>query len=165
MTEPYAPPEMPPFPSDYDGVMRELVPYYQEQRPLEFFFEMYIIDVIDELPDDTIKALADFSIKHPSFFEAHCGDWRQIVVKESHLSDTIDVAIWDLWIRNSANAQDDGGNTILGIMLGISPRTFSQKAVALMSGRATLLKKRRNAWRRTATAPHNQYGFDFAWAG
>jgi len=108
MSEPYTPPEMPPFPTDYDGVMQALAPYYQEQRPLEFFFEMYVIDVIEELPDDTLTALADFSDKHPTFFEAQNGDWRQYVVHESHLSDTIEVAIWDLWIRNSANAKDNG---------------------------------------------------------
>ena len=69
---------------------------------------MYIIDVIEQLPDETLTALAEFSRKHPTFFEAHGGDWRQYVIKESHLSDTIEIAIWDLWIRNSANAKDHG---------------------------------------------------------
>ena len=108
MSEQYTPPEMPSFPTDYDGVIRALAPYYQEQRPLNFFFEMYIIDIIEELPDETLNALADFSRQHPTFFEAHDGDWRRYVAKESHLSDTIDVAIWDLWIRNSANAATNG---------------------------------------------------------
>lgn len=106
--EPYIPPEMPPFPVDYDGVMRALVPYYQQKRPLEFFFEMYVVDVLNKLPKETLAALAEFSSKHPTFFAAHGGDWRQYVVKESHLSGTIEVAIWDLWIRNSATAQRDG---------------------------------------------------------
>ena len=48
------------------------------------------------------------SNKHTTFFEAHGGDWQQYVVKTSHLSDTIEVAIWDLWIRNSANARAKG---------------------------------------------------------
>jgi hypothetical protein len=108
MNEQYTPPEMPPFPTDYDGVMTALAPYYKEQRPLDFFFEMYIVDVIDQLPEDTLSALSDFSNKHPTFFETHNGDWRQYVIEESHLSDTIEVAIWDLWIRNSKNATDNG---------------------------------------------------------
>ena len=108
MNDQYTPPKMPPFPTDYDGVMMVLAPYYHEQRPLDFFFEMYIVDVIEQLPSETITALGEFSTKHPTFFENHGGDWRQYVVKESHLSETIEVAIWDLWIRNSANANDDG---------------------------------------------------------
>ncbi|BDS07363.1 hypothetical protein NT6N_24030 [Oceaniferula spumae] len=108
MNEPYIPPEMPPFPTSYDEVMSTLAPYYHEQRPLEYFFEMYVIDVIEELPEASLNALADFSSKHPTFFEKHGGDWRKHVVVESHLSDTIEIAIWDLWIRNSANASRDG---------------------------------------------------------
>ena len=108
MNEQYTPPEMPPFPTDYDGVMNALAPYYREERPLDFFFEMYVVDVIAELPTETQNALDKFSKKHPTFFEAHGGDWRQYVISECHLSDTIDVAICDLWIRNFKNANDNG---------------------------------------------------------
>jgi len=104
----YQPPEMPPFPVDYEGVMRTIAPYYQQGRPLDFLFEMYVMDVLEELPEETKSALEDFSSKHPSLFEKHNGDWRKHVVKESHLSETIEVAIWDLWIRNSATAKRDG---------------------------------------------------------
>ena len=102
------PPEMPPFPVGYDGLMQALAPYYQQARPLDFFFEMYVVDVLGKLPQRTHSALAVFSSKHPSFFAAHNGDWRQFVIKETQLSETIEVAIWDLWIRNSANAKRDG---------------------------------------------------------
>jgi hypothetical protein len=107
-TEIYTPPQMPSLPVDYDGVMKALAPYYQRKRPLDFFFEMYVVSVIERLPQETISAIADFSTKHPTAFFAHGGDWRQYVVTECHLSDTIEVAIWDLWIRNSANARRDG---------------------------------------------------------
>jgi hypothetical protein len=106
--EQYQPPEMPPFPVDYEGVMRMIAPYHQQERPLDFFFEMYVVDVLKELPQETQSALAEFSAKHPSFFEMYNGDWRKYVVKESHLSDTIEIAIWDLWIRNSSAAKRDG---------------------------------------------------------
>jgi hypothetical protein len=42
------------------------------------------------------SALDEFSAKHPTFFEKHNGDWRRHVVEEFHLSDTIDIAIWEL---------------------------------------------------------------------
>ena len=57
----YTPPDMPPYPADYDGVVRAFAPYYHEKRPLDFFFEMYVVDVLDELPQDTLSALAEFS--------------------------------------------------------------------------------------------------------
>lgn len=99
---------MPPFPTSYDGVIQTLAPYYHAQRPLDYFFEMYVIDVLGELPEATSQALDEFSTKYPTFFAKHGGDWRSYVVKESHLSSTIEVAIWDLWIRNSAKAKRDG---------------------------------------------------------
>lgn len=80
MSEPYTPPSTPSFPKDYDGVMTVLAPYYQDQRPLDYFFEMYIVDVIEELPEATSHALADFSAKHSTFFEKHGGDWQTTVV-------------------------------------------------------------------------------------
>ncbi|MDJ0652933.1 MAG: hypothetical protein QNJ40_02185 [Xanthomonadales bacterium] len=36
------------------------------------------------------------------------GTWKQFVSDSLNLSDTIEVAIWDLWIRNSQNARKDG---------------------------------------------------------
>ena len=108
MSEHYTPPTMPPFPTDYDGVMKTLAPYYRDHRPLDYFFELYIVDVIHELPEATSLAIEEFSTKYPTFFEKYNGDWRKYVVEESHLSETIEIAIWDLWIRNSANAKREG---------------------------------------------------------
>ena len=102
------PPVMPPFPTSYDEVMRALAPYYHEQRPMDFFFEMFVVRTIEELPDATIQALGEFESKHPTFFEAFEGSWSKTVVGSLNLSDTIDVAIWDLWLKNSANARKDG---------------------------------------------------------
>ncbi|MFN9941225.1 MAG: hypothetical protein ACK56I_17275, partial [bacterium] len=99
---------MPSFPTDYNTVIKVLAPYHQAKRPLDFFFEMYVVDVIEELPQETKAAFEDFSKRHPTFFASHKGHWREFVVRESKLSDTIEIAIWDLWIRNSTNAQNGG---------------------------------------------------------
>ena len=104
------------FPRDYAGLIRELAPYHHEGRPLEFFFVMYVLDVIEELPDQSRNALAEFFKKHPTICEEvlefgtmlkgqACGDdWRP----GSKLSDTIETAIWDLWTRNSSIAREKG---------------------------------------------------------
>ena len=101
------PPSMSAYPVTYDGVMATLAPYYQAERPLDYFFELYIISVLDKLPSDSEVALNEFNNKHPSFFESTNGDWKAYVKQQLHLSNTIDVAIWDLWIRNSANAKNN----------------------------------------------------------
>jgi len=104
----YSPPEMLEYPVSYEGIMKALAPYYQEQRPLDLFFELYVLDVLEKLPAETKTSLDEFSAKHPTFFENHQGDWKRFVVEESHLSETIEVAIWDLWIKNSETAAKDG---------------------------------------------------------
>lgn len=104
----YTPPKMPPFPADCDGIIHALAPYYRRERPLDFFFEMYVVDVIEKLPQPTLSALSEFAAKHAALFAKHSGDWRQYVIQESHLSDTIEIAIWDLWVRNTANAKRGG---------------------------------------------------------
>jgi hypothetical protein len=104
----YKPPEMPQFPVDYRQVIKALAPYHQQQRPLDFFFEMFVCDVIEELPEATKGALAEFSKQHPTLFSSHEGDWRKYLVVECHLSPTIETAIWDLWIRNVDKATSQG---------------------------------------------------------
>ena len=118
MNESYTPPEMPPYPTSYDEVMQSLAPYYKEERPLDFFFEMHVSDIIDELPKESIQALDVFSEKHPTFFESTNGSWKEYVITQCHLSETFEIAVWDLWIRNTANAKENGWT--------FHPRHFSQ---------------------------------------
>jgi len=108
VTEPYTPPVMPPFPPDYEGVVKAFTPYFRDGRSIDFFFEMYVTDVIEELPRETVEALAEFSRKHPDVFKSYDRDWKKFVAKETHLSDTAEIAIWDLWIRNSETARNQG---------------------------------------------------------
>ena len=108
MQESYTPPEMPPFPRDYEGVLTVIAPYYHDERPFDFFFEMYVVDVLELPPAETKSALAAFSARFPNLFREYDGDWRAFVVGTAQLSDTIEIAIWDLWIRNSENARRAG---------------------------------------------------------
>ena len=104
----YSPPEMPPFPTDHEGVMKAMAPYYMQERPLDFFFEMYIVDILELLPDESLSALDEFSKQFPDFFKDYDGDWRRYVKGQLKLSNTIDIAIWDLWIQNSNKALEQG---------------------------------------------------------
>jgi hypothetical protein len=106
--EQYIPPVMPEYPRTYVDVMTTLAPYYKSERPIDYFFEIYVISTINKLPEETEFALEEFNSKHPSFFESTNGDWKAYVKKQLHLSSTIEVAIWDLWIRNSVSANDSG---------------------------------------------------------
>ena len=106
--EQYIPPVMPSYPISYMEVMSTFAPYYQEQRPIDYFFELYVISVLEKLPESSEVALNEFNEKHPSFFESTGGDWKEFVKKQLHLSKTIDIAIWDLWTQNSQNAKANG---------------------------------------------------------
>ncbi len=46
--EQYTPPVMPEYPESYSDVMKTLAPYYQEERPLDYFFELYVISTLNK---------------------------------------------------------------------------------------------------------------------
>jgi hypothetical protein len=108
--EQYIPPIMPEYPTSYDDIITTLAPYYEAKRPLDYFFELYIISTLNKLPKETEVALKAYNDKHPSFFQSTNGDWKAYIKKQLHLSDTIEIAIWDLWVRNSVNAKNSGWN-------------------------------------------------------
>jgi hypothetical protein len=108
MATTYQPPTMPAFPRSLDELYRTIAPYHREQRPLDLFFEFFVVDVLGLLPEATQKALDQLTARHPTFFEATNGDWRAGVRKMLKLSETIDVAILDLWYRNRRTALEQG---------------------------------------------------------
>lgn len=108
--EQYIPPVMPEYPKTYNDIMNTLAPFYKAERPLDYFFELYIISILNKLPTETEVALKEYNDKYPSFFQSTNGDWKAYVKKELHLSDTIEIAIWYLWARNSVNAKNNGWN-------------------------------------------------------
>jgi hypothetical protein len=104
----YVPPEMPNYPENLDDFLKILAPYFKEERPLDLFFELFIIDVTGNLPQKTKEIINQFSQKHPKFFEETKGNWLEFVKLKLNLSNTIEVAILDLWYRNSENAKKAG---------------------------------------------------------
>jgi hypothetical protein len=108
--EQYTPPLMPEYPKSYNDIVTTFAPYYQAKRPIDYFFELYVISTLNKLPKETELALEEFNDKHSSFFESANGNWKVYVKKQLHLSNTIEIAIWDLWIQNSENAKNSGWN-------------------------------------------------------
>jgi hypothetical protein len=108
MAEAFGPPEMPPYPASLEELYEVFMPYYREKRPIDFFFELLILDVLDELPATTNAAVQQLIMETPGLFAGAGGDWKVGTRQKLHLSDTIDIAIQDLWIRNSKIALDQG---------------------------------------------------------
>ncbi len=73
------------------------IPRYRAS-PVDFFFEQYILDVLGELPVATSHKIQAMDLK--KIFKTRSNDWRQSVREVLHLSETIDIAILDLWYRN-----------------------------------------------------------------
>lgn len=67
-------------------------------NPIYRFFEWYILDVIGKLPRDKADSIQTLDLQ--KIFKATATDWRHVVGEVLALSETIDVAILDLWIRN-----------------------------------------------------------------
>lgn len=66
--------------------------------PVDFFFEQYILDVLGELPVARSREIQAMNLQQ--IFKTRSNDWHHSVREVLHLSDTIDIAILDLWYRN-----------------------------------------------------------------
>lgn len=73
--------------------------------PMYKLFVCFILDTINELPKEQIKLINSMNLN--SVFKTNFDDWRLIIKKVLHLSDTIEIAIKDLWLKNSKIAYDD----------------------------------------------------------
>lgn len=69
-----------------------------KESPILILFENYILDTIGQLPVDKKNGLNDLGLD--KVFKTQIKDWKQIVRQVLNLSDTIDIAILDLWYKN-----------------------------------------------------------------
>lgn len=76
-------------------------------NPVYIFFEAYIQGVIGYLPEDKSASIQSMNIQR--VFDTQASDWRAVVKETLHLSDTIDVAILDLWYRNREHFTSESG--------------------------------------------------------
>ncbi len=73
-------------------------PRYKE-NPILVFFEFYVLDTIGFLPKANYLSLNDMGLYKT--FNLEEMDWKETVKYVLSLSDTIEIAITDLWYRNS----------------------------------------------------------------
>ena len=85
-------------------------------NPVYIFFEAYIQDVVGFLPEEKSASIQSMNIQ--GVFDTKASDWRDVVKETLHLSDTIDIAILDLWYRNRGHFTAESG--------GYDPVWFSQ---------------------------------------
>jgi hypothetical protein len=72
-------------------------PRYKD-NPMNLLFESFIQDVIGRLPPDKLRTMEQMDL--PRLFKTRAADWRGAVAEALNLSDTIRIAILDLWYRN-----------------------------------------------------------------
>ena len=90
-----------------DGAVSVLEHPRYKENPIYLFFESYIRSVIGQLPPERESAIAGMNLQ--KVFRTDASEWRAVVREVLHLSETIDIAILDLWYRNREHFRDDSG--------------------------------------------------------
>ena len=75
-----------------------------KDNPIYLFFEDYILDVIGKLPTDMSASTQSMNLQQT--FSTQTSEWRDVVRDVLQLSQTIDIAILDLWVRNRTGYDD-----------------------------------------------------------
>jgi hypothetical protein len=77
------------------------------QNPIYIFFESYIQDIIGYLPKEKSTSIQEMNIQ--KVFNTKSTEWHSVVKEVLHLSDTVDIAILDLWYRNREQFKTENG--------------------------------------------------------
>ncbi|MEO8772730.1 MAG: hypothetical protein ABI371_00235 [Gelidibacter sp.] len=73
---------------------------------INVFFKAFILDTLKELPSEKNSMIEEMNLD--KVFSTDFGNWKKTIKKVLNLSDTIETAIKDLWLRNSEIAKKDG---------------------------------------------------------
>ena|SRR5690606_2788086 len=72
---------------------------------INVFFKAFILDTLKELPTEKSDLIRNMNLDN--VFSTDFNDWKKTIKKVLNLSDTIEIAIKDLWLRNSEIAKKD----------------------------------------------------------
>lgn len=73
---------------------------------INVFFKAFILDTLKEPPTEKSELIRNMNLDN--VFSTDFNDWKKTIKKVLNLSDTIEIAIKDLWLRNSESAKNDG---------------------------------------------------------
>jgi hypothetical protein len=73
---------------------------------INVFFKAFILDTLKELPTEKSDLIGNMNLDN--VFSTDFNDWKKTIKKVLYLSDTIEIAIKDLWLRNSEIAKNNG---------------------------------------------------------
>ena len=93
-------------------------PRYTNKAML-LLFEALVLDTLGCLPADDRAAIEQMPLQR--MFGTTASEWRTVVAETLHLSPTFEVAVLDLWYRNSDEAQQKG--------VSYEPRSFAREFV------------------------------------
>jgi hypothetical protein len=72
---------------------------------INVFFKAFILDTLKKLPTEKNDLIENMNLDN--VFSTDFNDWKKTIKKVLNLSDTIEIAIKDLWLRNSEIARND----------------------------------------------------------
>lgn len=78
------------------------------QQPIKLFFENYILHVLRLLPEEVSEKIQELNLKE--VLGTQSNEWFVAVPEALNLSRTMEVAIWDMWIKTKESyitAQQD----------------------------------------------------------
>ena len=84
-------------------------------QPIDTFFHLFILDTIHKLSTEKEEILKKIDLD--KVFSTDFNDWKKTIKKVLNLSDTIEIAIKDLWLRNSEIAKKEN--------IELSPEEFA----------------------------------------
>lgn len=73
---------------------------------IDVFFKAFILDTLKELPTEKNELIENMNLD--KVFSTDFNDWKKTIKKVLNLSDTIEIAIKDLWLRNSEISKNNG---------------------------------------------------------
>jgi predicted DNA-binding protein (UPF0278 family) len=77
-----------------------------KQNPTAVFFENYILGAIGQLPAEKAESIQSMNLQ--KVFKTQATEWRAVLREALDLSETIDIAILDLWFANQEIADAKG---------------------------------------------------------
>jgi len=69
-----------------------------KSSPMKLFFENYVLHVLRLLPEEKADLLQELNLQ--KVFGTKAARWDESVQEVMQLSPTIEVAIWDMWIKS-----------------------------------------------------------------